>query len=75
MPLSPSFFEEIAAHRKNMFVSNVCVCLCVVFFFIIWLIFGDPLPTPLARLASFWIYVGAIFGSTFPRLPPPAFNS
>ena len=38
----------------------------VFYTFIFLLIFGYPLPTPWARLALFWIDVGAIVGLTFP---------
>ena len=75
-PLSPPFFEEIAAHKKYLFVSHVRVCVCVIFYFFIFLLIsGYPLPTPWARLAPFWIDLGAICGPTFPRFPPPALNS
>ena len=75
-PLSPPFFEEIAAHTKKHVFSQLCVCVCVFFYlFIFLLIFGYPLPTPRASLASFWIDLGAIVGLAFPRFPPPALNS
>ena len=38
------------------------------YFFIFLLIFGNPLPTPWARFAPFWIDFGDIVGSTFPAL-------
>ena len=76
-PMSPPFFEEIAAHKKIIVVFFSFLCLRLSFFysFIVLLIFGYPLPTPWARFVPFWIDFGAIFGSTFPRFPPPAPNS
>ena len=75
-PLSPSLFEEITAHKKKTKCSHVS-CLRLRFFlcFIFVSIFGYHLPTPWARLASFWIDCVAIVGPTFPRFPPPALNS
>ena len=66
-PLSPPFFEEIAAHKEiQFFFSFWCLRLHFFYFFIFLLIFGYPLPTPWARLAPFWIDFGAIVGLTFP---------
>ena len=63
-PLSPQFFVEIAAHKKQK-KNYFCVCVCVFILFIFMLIFRYPLPTPWARLAPFWIDFGAIVGSIF----------
>ena len=69
-PLSPPFFQEIAAHKEiQLFFSFWCLRLRFFYFFIFLLIFGYPLPTPWARFAPFLIDFGAIFGPTFPRLP------
>ena len=75
-PLSPPFFQEIAAHKEIIFFFSFwCLRLHFFYFFIFLLIFGYPLPTPWARFAPFWIGFGSNFGSTFPRIPPPAPNS
>ena len=74
-PLSPPFFEEIAAHKKYMCFVIFVFAFCFFYFVHIYVDFWIPLPTSWARLASFWSDFGAIFGSTFPRFPPPALNS
>ena len=64
-PLSPPFFEEIAAHKKNVF-SHFCVCVCVFSIFHIFVDFRVPLADPLGQIGSildrFWCH----FWSNFP---------
>ena len=71
-PSSPSFFAEIAAHKKGeVFFSLLCLRLRLFYFCLFLLIFGNPLPTPWTRLAPFGIDVGTIFGIIFPRFRRP----
>ena len=46
-------------------LSFLCLRLRFFYCFIFMLIFGNPLPTPWASLAPFWIDFSAVVGLTF----------
>ena len=50
-PLSCPFFEEFAAHKKNVF-SRFCVCVCVFLLFHIYVDFRVPLADALGQIGS-----------------------
>ena len=65
-PLSPPFFEEIAAHRKDLLFSHFCVCVCVFLLFHIYVDFRVPLADALGQIRSILDRCWCHFLSTFP---------